>query len=67
MLRIVYELDRRGMTQADCASKAGVNKASMNRICNGKEPPYPQRAKRIAEALGWEGDPAALFEEIEVR
>lgn len=67
MLRIIYELSQKGMTQAECATKANVNQASMNRICKGKEPAYPQRGKRIAEALGWEGDPAELFEEIEVR
>lgn len=67
MLRIVYELERRGMTQTECARRADVNQSSMNRICRKKEPAYPNRAKRIAEAIGWDGDPAALFEEIEVR
>lgn len=67
MLRVKYELDRLGMTQAAFAQKAGVSAPSLSRIVNGKEPAYPNRGKRIAEALGWHGTVEELFDELEVR
>lgn len=62
--RLQYELLRQGVSQRELARKARVNETSLSRICNGKEPAYPARGKRIAEALGWTGDPMALFEEV---
>lgn len=64
MLRIKKELWLRHMSQAECARLAQVNATSFSRIVNGLEPAYPKRGKRIADALGWEGDPAELFEEV---
>ena len=65
MMRLEAELRRLRMSQAQCARKANVNQTSMSRIIRGKEPPYPHRGKRIAEAIGWEGDPAELFKEVQ--
>lgn len=62
MLRLV--LWRKRMTQADLARRTGIDPASVSRIVRGVEPAYPRRGKRIADALGWEGDPAKLFEEV---
>ncbi len=67
MLRVKYELDRLGMTQAAFAEKAGVSAPSLSRIVNGKESPYPQRGKRIAEALGWRGPVDELFSDLVVK
>ncbi|WP_207302592.1 hypothetical protein [Olsenella sp. Marseille-P4559] len=53
------------MSIAKAAMLCKVNYSSMCRIVGGKEPAYPKRGKRIAEALGWTGDPAELFEEVE--
>lgn len=53
-----------GMSQAALARAAEVNQSSMSRIENGLEPAYSHRGKRIADALGWKGDPAELFEEV---
>lgn len=64
-LRISRELWLRRMSQAECARRAGVQPSSMSRIVRGLEPAYPKRGQRIADALGWEGDPAELFEEVE--
>ena len=66
MLRIEPILKERGLSQAKLARMCDVNETSMSRIVRGLEPPYPKRGQRIADALGWEGDPAELFEEIEV-
>lgn len=65
MLRIEYELDRLRISQSECARRAGVNQTSISRIVNGKEPAFPNRGKRIADAIGWEGDPAELFMEVD--
>lgn len=62
MLRLV--LWRKRMTQADLARRTGIDPASVSRIVRGVEPAYTRRGKRIADALGWEGDPAKLFEEV---
>lgn len=64
MLRVEQELFKRRMSQAECARLAGVNQTSMSRIVRGKEPAYPHRGKRIADAIGWEGNPSELFEEV---
>ena len=66
MLRVKYELDRLGMTQAAFAEKAEVNVASLSRIVNGKEEAYPKRGRRIADAMGWRGSLDELFSELEV-
>lgn len=64
MLRVEVERKRQYISQAKLARLAGVNQTSMSRIERGKEPPYPNRAARIAAALGWNGDPKELFEEV---
>ena len=65
MTRLQLELLRQGVSQRELAEKAHVNEASLSRICNGKEPAYPKRGKRIAEALGWSRDPQELFREVD--
>lgn len=50
------------MSQAECARRAGINPTSLSRILSGKEPVFPYRARRIAKAVGWDGEPAELFE-----
>ena len=67
MLRVKYELDRLGMTQAAFAEKARVSTSSLSRIVNGKEPAYPKRGRRIAEAMDWQGSLDELFGEVEVK
>lgn len=64
MLILAEVRKRKGVSQAKLARLAGVNQTSLSRIENGREPAYPRRGKRIADALGWEGDPAKLFEEV---
>ena len=64
MIRLRHELHRLRMSQAECARRAGINQTSLSRIMMGKEPAYPHRGQRIADAVGWDGDPADLFEEV---
>lgn len=54
-----------GISQAELARRAGINQTSLSRIENGQEPAFPKRGKKIADALGWSGDPDELFEFIE--
>lgn len=65
MLRIVKERKARGLSQAKLARLADVNVSSLCRIEAGKEPEYPKRGQRIADALGWTGDYRELFEVVE--
>lgn len=65
MTRIQLELLRRGISQRELAEESGVNPSSLSRICNGKEPAFPKRGQRIAEALGWTGEASELFEEVD--
>ena len=66
MKRVVLERKKLGWSQAELARRACVNASSMSRIELGYEPAYPIRGKRIADALGWPGNPSELFEDVEV-
>ena len=65
MLVVVRERKRAGLSQSKLARLADVNQTSMSRIERGIEPAYPMRARRIADALGWNGEPMELFEEVD--
>lgn len=61
MLRIEKICEKRG-TQAMIARKTGIGRPALSRIVRGLEPPYPKRARAIADALNWAGDWRGLFE-----
>lgn len=61
VLRVVIERRKMGLSQAALARAAGINQTSMSKVERGLEPAFPYRGKRIAEALGWEGNPDDLF------
>ena len=65
-MRIKQVLRVRGLSQSRLARWADVPESAMSRILRGKEPPYPKRGQRIADALGWSGPWEELFEEVEV-
>lgn len=67
MLRAEYEAREQGITQTEIGEKCGVTSSLINRVIRGKEEAYPKLQKSIAAALGWDGDPAELFQEIEVK
>ncbi len=64
MMKLVEVRRKAGLSQSKLARLADVNQTSMSRIERGLEPAYPMRAQRIADALGWRGDPMELFEEV---
>lgn len=65
MKRVAIERKKLNWSQAELARRAGINASSMSRIESGFEPAFPKRGKRIADALGWQGDPSELFKDIE--
>ena len=61
----VRELQREYGSQAKLARETGIGAASISRIMRGLEPPYPNRARKIADALHWEGTLEELFSEVD--
>lgn len=53
------------MSQRDLGERARVDASYICRAEKTGCPMYPGQAARIADALGWEGDPSKLFEEVE--
>lgn len=64
MKRITRIRKSKGWSQAELARRAGIHPSSLSRIESGEEPPYRGRALRLADALGWAGDPSELFEDV---
>lgn len=52
-------------SQASLARRAGLHPSTVCAIERGRLVPYDAQAKKLAAALGWEGDPSALFEEVD--
>ena len=70
MLRIFFEMHELRLTGIEVAERAGIAPETLSRIMNGKQKPgygAGGSAERIAQAVGYTGDPHELFKEIEVR
>ena len=65
MLVVKKLLRQQAMTQAELSRATGIHNQDISRIVNGRIPPYPGHAKRIAKALNWQGDPQELFIEAD--
>lgn len=63
MLRLTLERRRRGISQTRLAAMTGIAPQDISALENGWKRPYPGWKKRIARALGVDGD--ALFEEVD--
>jgi transcriptional regulator with XRE-family HTH domain len=46
--------ERRALSQAELAEKAGITRATLSRLEGGAERPYPSTIRKIAAALGVE-------------
>ena len=55
----------KGWTQAELARHAEMHPASISRIEGGLSVPYESQLQKLSKALGWEGDPSELMEEVE--
>lgn len=56
-----------GMLTRQLADKAGLSRANLNMLLNGRGNPRRDTAELASTALGWDGDPMALFEEITLK
>lgn len=63
-LLVKQEIRKRG-SFSEFARKSGLHVSSVSQIVNGRLRPYPGQVEKIVETLGWEGDPASLFHEVE--
>lgn len=65
MRRCKLERLMRDMKQMELSRITGMHPTSISAIENGRLRPYPGQVDKIVAALGWTGDPAELFEEVE--
>ena len=66
-MKVLRKLRRqRGWSGAELARRARVNSVTVYELENGRRVPPPQSVtlRRLARALGWQGEPAALLEEV---
>ena len=57
----------RGMLTRQLADKAGVSRPNLNMLLNGRGNPRRDTAELVSTALGWDGDPMDLFDEITLK
>ena len=65
---LIYQILRPAHSMRKIADEAGIAPESLSRIVAGKQQPSfapGGSAERIAGAIGWRGDPADLFREVE--
>lgn len=55
------EREARNLTISELSRLAWVNAAELSKMERGRVIPYEKQARRIATAIGWEGDLAELF------
>lgn len=65
MTNLKHLMVERGMTQSEVAAKAHVTQNTVSTACNGKHMSKPSTLAKIAEAVGWKGDPKALVSEYD--
>jgi len=54
-----------GWTKRELGARADLHPARVGVIENGRVIPYPVELERLARALGFKGEPAALIEEAD--
>ena len=65
MMRLTEFRQSQRLSKSALARKASMHVSSVCQIENGCLYPYPGQAKKLAKALGWEGDPSELFRDSE--
>lgn len=66
MIRLEYERRNRNMSQRKLATEAKVDASMLCRAEKCAPALYPSQLQRIAQTLGYDGDPASLLDELEV-
>lgn len=65
MLKLSQARQAKGWTKLELSRQALLTPGLVTQIEVGRFKPYDVQLARVAEALGWEGDPAILLEEVE--
>ena len=63
--RITYLRQEAGLTKFALGAAARVHPSRLSQVENGHVVPYPVELERLAQALGWQGEPAALLDQVE--
>jgi len=63
--RITKLRQEAGLTKFALGILAHIHPSRVGQTENGHVVPYPVELERLARALGWEGEPAALLDEVE--
>jgi transcriptional regulator with XRE-family HTH domain len=66
-LRVQLERERLGFSKLEASRRCKISPATYGHVESGRYTPYARELERIAEALGWSGDIAALLEAVEPR
>ena len=65
MKTITRERESRGWSRAELARRAQLNAATVGQIEAGRLAPYAVQLDKIAAALEYAGEPAALLEDVD--
>lgn len=65
MMRMTKIREEQRLSKSALARKADMHVSSVCQIENGRLSAYPGQARKLAAALGWQGEPSELFEEVE--
>jgi transcriptional regulator with XRE-family HTH domain len=63
--RITYLRQEARLTKFRLGALANVHPSRLSQVENGHVVPYPVELERLARALGWQGEPAALLDQVE--
>jgi ribosome-binding protein aMBF1 (putative translation factor) len=64
MLKLTVERETRDWSRTELGRRARIHPARVGQAERGRVVPYPVELARLAKALGWAGDPAALLDEV---
>lgn len=56
--------EQNAWSRAELARRAQMSNGTVGQIEAGRFIPYESQLRKLADALGWDGDPAALLEEV---
>lgn len=65
MKQIDQKRVEKGWSKSRLSREAGLNQVTVSLICNGRLVPGRGQLAALAAALGWEGDPEELLDEVD--
>lgn len=61
-MKLKDEREKQNLSQSKLAAMADMHPSTVSQIEAGRYVAYPSQLKKLAKALDWDGDPAALVE-----